>query len=62
MWLSICRTELIDVGSLPPKAFLLCNVLESTPVGRVYATVERKGQPSKWITLGACVVLKNHYR
>ena len=33
-------------------------VLESTPYGRMQANLEKKGQPSKWITLYALWVLK----
>jgi len=33
-------------------------VLESTPYGRMQANLEKKGQPSKWVTLKALQVLK----
>jgi len=33
-------------------------VLESTPYGRMQADLEKKGQPSKWVTLKALWVLK----
>ena len=33
-------------------------VLESTPYGRMQANLEKKGQPSKWVTLKALWVLK----
>jgi len=33
-------------------------ILESTPYGRMQANLEKKGQPSKWITLHALWVLK----
>lgn len=36
--------------------------LESTFNGRVHTNIERKGEPSKWITLKALTALKNYYR
>jgi len=33
-------------------------VLESTPTGRMHATLEQKGRPSKWITLHALKVIR----
>jgi len=33
-------------------------VLENSPVGRMQACIERKGQPSKWVTLIALRILK----
>jgi len=33
-------------------------ILENTPAGRMYTNVEKKGKPSKWITLIALRVLK----
>jgi hypothetical protein len=33
-------------------------ILESTPEGRMHANIERKGRPSKWITLIALRTLK----
>ncbi|MCK9150537.1 nitrogen fixation protein NifH [Methanobacterium alcaliphilum] len=36
-------------------------ILENTFNGRVQAAIERKNQPSKWITLNAIKVLKNFY-
>lgn len=33
-------------------------VLESTPAGRMHASLEPKGKPSKWVTLKALRVLK----
>ena len=35
-------------------------VLESTPYGRMQANLEKKGQPSKWITLKALWVLERY--
>jgi len=35
-------------------------VLESTPYGRMQANLEKKGQPSKWITLKALWVLEGY--
>jgi len=37
-------------------------VLESTPYGRMQANLEKKGQPSKWITLKALWVLEKYGR
>jgi hypothetical protein len=37
-------------------------VLESTPYGRMQANLEKKGQPSKWITLKALWVLERYGR
>lgn len=36
-------------------------ILENTFNGRVQAAIERKGKPSKWITLNAMMVLNNFY-
>lgn len=36
-------------------------ILENTFNGRVQAGIERKGKPSKWITLNAMGILKNFY-
>jgi hypothetical protein len=36
-------------------------ILENTFNGRVQAAIERKGSPSKWITLNALRVLKDYY-
>jgi len=33
-------------------------VLESTPYGRMQANLEKKGEPSKWVTLNALMALK----
>jgi len=33
-------------------------ILESSPVGRMHATLEQKGKPSKWITFKALKVIK----
>jgi len=33
-------------------------VLDSSPIGRMHATLEQKGEPSKWITLHALKVIK----
>jgi hypothetical protein len=33
-------------------------LLESTPYGRMQANLEKKGQPSKWITLKALQVIR----
>lgn len=35
-----------------------CWILESTPYGRMQASLEKKGQPSKWVTLKALEVLE----
>jgi hypothetical protein len=37
-------------------------VLESTPYGRMQANLEKKGQPSKWVTLKALWVLERYER
>jgi hypothetical protein len=36
--------------------------LEYTPSGRMHSDLERKGEPSKWITLLALKVLKRIYQ
>jgi hypothetical protein len=36
-------------------------VLESTFNGRFQTSIERKGEPSKWITLKALTALKRYY-
>ena len=36
-------------------------ILESTPSGRMHASIETKGKPSKWVTLNALRVLKRVY-
>jgi hypothetical protein len=56
-----CLTDALDV--LHQKR--LANgrwVLESTPYGRMQAGLEKKGQPSKWVTLKALEVLEQAER
>lgn len=36
-------------------------VLESTPSGRMHVNLERRGEPSKWVTLNALRVIKRVY-
>jgi hypothetical protein len=33
-------------------------ILDSSPIGRMHATLEQKGEPSKWITYNALKVIK----
>jgi len=37
-------------------------ILESTPSGRMQTDLEKKGKPSKWVTLNALKVIKAVYQ